>query len=204
MSSNRGSYNIITIGDTCVGKTSIIIRYTENRFSESILCSIGICKTFKNLVLKNGETIRISLIDTAGQEKYESLNKAYVRNVDGVLFVFDLSKKKTFFNIKKWIKFFNENAQKKDIPKFLIGNKKDLKREVGKDLIDIFLGEYQNYFIYKETSAKEEDPQINELFQEMGEILYSKFSKYKNNNKIKGVKISGYKEKNKHCNCIVW
>ena len=116
-------FKIITIGDTQVGKTCILLRYIQNKFYESTLKTIGFDKNIKDLILKNGRKIRLSIIDTAGQEKYNSLNKNYVKNVDGVLFVFDLSNKTSFHNIKKWLDFFNENnTSLKMIPKYLIGN----------------------------------------------------------------------------------
>ena len=93
------AYNIITIGDIGVGKTSIIVRYNENKFSEFILSSIGFSKVFKDIVLKNGEKIKLIICDTSGQERYASLNKSYLRNIDAVLFVFDLNNRKTLFNI---------------------------------------------------------------------------------------------------------
>ena len=102
-------FNVITIGDPNVGKTSILLRYIQNKFYENTLQTVGFDKNYKDLTLKNGKKIKLCVLDTAGQEKYTSMNKSYVKNVDGVLFVFDLSEKATFFNIKNWLSFFNEN-----------------------------------------------------------------------------------------------
>ena len=145
-----------------------------------------------------------------GKKDLISLNSQYLKNIDGVLFVFDLSKIETFKNIKMWMNFFNNNYTGKDnIPKYLIGNKKDLVEEVeesDKDLIDIFLEENQQFFCkYKQTSAKEEDNQIAELFQEMGELLYEVNQKNKRK-KSKIIKLTGYNGEKKNCvlvNCIV-
>jgi len=63
-------FKIITIGDSSVGKTSIIKRYIDNNFSESMLASIGIGKSQKQIVLRNGQKIFLNLIDTAGQERF--------------------------------------------------------------------------------------------------------------------------------------
>ena len=118
--------------------------------------------------------------------------------------MFDLNNKKSFNNIKKWIDFFDKYKQKEKILKYLVGNKKDLEREVNSDVIELFLEENKDYK-YKETSAKDEnDNKINELFQEMGEDLYIFASKRKNNEKKK-VKLTYYKEKkpSKCKNCII-
>ena len=198
-------FNIITIGDSDVGKTCILYRYIQNKFCENMLMTLGFDKNYKDLILKNGKKIKLCIIDSAGREKYKSLNKNYVKNADGVLFVFDLSNKTTFYNIKKWFDFFNENnSSLKLIPKYLIGNKKDLPREVNNDMIEIILDENKD-IKYKETSAKDEnDNQINELFQEMGEELYTFYSKNKKNRKkSKKVKLSEYQEKeSRDCLCL--
>ena len=197
-------FNIITIGDSHVGKTSILLRYTQNKFFENTLETVGFDKNYKDIILKNGKKIKLCVTDTAGQEEYQSLNKSYVKNVDGVLIVFDLSDKATFYNIKKWINFFNENNSSfKMIPKYLIGNKKDLPREVSEDMVEIILEENKE-LKYKETSAKDDkDNQINDLFQEMGETLYTLFLKY-NKNKSRNIKkLSEYKNEEKRpCICL--
>ena len=197
-------FKIITIGDTQVGKTCILLRYIQNKFCENTIQTIGFDKNYRDLKLKNGKIIKICVIDTAGQEKYNSLNKNYVKNVDGVLFVFDLSNKTSFHNIKKWLDFFNENnTSLKMIPKYLIGNKKDLPREVDSDMVDIILEENKE-LNYKETSAKDNnDNQINELFQEMGEKIYTFYLKNRKNKGKNIKKLSEYKEnQNRECFCL--
>ena len=78
-------------------------------------------------------------MDTAGQEKYKSLAKAYLKNADGVLFIFSLNEKESFDDMMKWIDLYNNNNGKSNVPMLLVGNKSDLKREVEKDVIDKFL-----------------------------------------------------------------
>ena len=162
---------VITLGESSVGKTSIIRRFIHNIFDEENLSTIGVNFSFKQVKLKNGKSINIKLIDTAGQEKYKALAKSYFKNVDAVLFVFDLNDQNSFDYIKNWIDLFNDNHNGKEgIPKYLIGNKADQKREVQKDVINEFL--CKNKYKYFETSAKENNG-INELFQELSEDLYT-------------------------------
>ena len=191
----NNNYNVITVGDSGVGKTSIICRYTQNKFYENVLSTMGIAKTARDLTLKKGQKITLFLNDTAGQEKFNSLSKQYFNKADGALFVFDLNNKKTFRNIKTWITFANENKSiGNDFPKYLVGNKKDLERNVDKDEIEIFLEENKDYKYYEISAKDDNDNQINELFQEMGEELFSFASKRKNSNKKKKSKVLGYKE----------
>ena len=185
-------FKIITLGDSNVGKTSIICRYIENKFYEVQISNIGINKSYKEITLKNGSKVKLYLVDTSGQEKYRSTSKQYIKNADGVLFVFDLSSKDSFNNIKEWINIFNENNVYDTTPKFLIGNKKDLPREVEQNIIDLF-SEEKN-IKYLETSAKDEkDNTINELFQELGEQLYEKNKKSGKRKSSKIKKLSSEK-----------
>ena len=98
------------------------------------------------------------------------------------------------------IRFFNDNANNIDIPKYLIGNKKDLEREVSQDMIDIFKDE-NNGFIYKETSAKEDNNEIKDLFEEIALNLYEMYKKNKvSEAKNKKVKLNK-NDANEKCIC---
>ena len=180
------SYKVILIGNSAVGKTSIINRFLYNSFNENIYSTIGVSITSKSLILRDGQKIILNVHDTAGQEKYRSLSKSFFRNVDAVLFVYAVNNLESFQNIKDWIQLFLESHNgKKDIPHYLIENKNDLNREVDGNLIDAFLKE-NNLFKFKSISAKvNQGNSINELFQEIGEILYKDFKKSgKDQNKI--------------------
>ena len=195
---------IITLGESGVGKTSIIRRYIHNIFDENNLSTIGLNFSFKEVKLKDGNIINLKLIDTAGQEKYRALAKSYFKNVDAALFVFAMNSQESFDNIKNWIKLFDDNHNgKTGIPKYLIGNKSDQEREVNDDLIEQLKNEYKDYK-YFETSAKNNDG-IENLFKEIGEDLYKILSEKEGKGRKKSqsaVKISKYKNKNKGNNCL--
>ena len=91
--------------------TSIFLRYIQNHFFENTFKTVCFDKNNKDIIVKNCKKIKPYVTDTAGQEKYQSLNKSHVKNIDGVLIVFDLNNKATFYNIKKWINFFDEIIQ---------------------------------------------------------------------------------------------
>ena len=195
---------IITLGESGVGKTSIIRRYIHNIFDENNLSTIGLNFSFKEVKLKDGNIINLKLIDTAGQEKYRALAKSYFKNVDAALFVFAINSQESFDNIKNWIKLFDDNHNgKTGIPKYLIGNKSDQERVVQDDLIEQLKNEYKDYK-YFETSAKNNDG-IENLFKEIGEDLYKILSEKEGKGRKKSqsaVKISKYKNKNKGNNCL--
>ena len=196
---------VITLGECGTGKTSIIRRYVHNIFDENNLSTIGVNFSFKEIKLKDGNTISLKLIDTAGQEKYRSLAKSYFNNADAVLFVFSINSCNSFDNIKNWINLFIQNFSSEGyVAKYLVGNKSDLERKVSNDMINQFKEEYKDVKYY-ETSAKENGG-IEELFQELAEDLYKILVKEggerrnKSQNKLKISKY--YKKKSNKGNCF--
>ena len=195
------TFKIITIGDANVGKTSIIRRYIYNVFNEITMSTIGLTFSFKEIILKNGEKIKLKLVDTAGQEKYNSLSKSYFKNVDGVLFIFAFNKLESFQNIEKWIHLFEESNNDTNLPKYLIGNKNDLEKEVDKDLIDNFIEKYN--YKFEECSALNND-NIDHIFQDIGEVLYQQYQlKEKDQKNIKITEFVEKKETKKNCICVI-
>ena len=126
-------FKIITLGDSGVGKSSIFRRYSENKFEEDTMSTIGLAFADKELTLQNKEKVKLKLVYTGGQERYKSLAKNYFRNADGVLFVFAHNDKESFDHIIDWIQLFDQNTTNKEIPRFLIGNKNDLKNLMNKN-----------------------------------------------------------------------
>ena len=166
---------IITLGEVGVGKTSIIRRFVDGVFKKDEISTLGIQFSWKNLELDGNRKIKLSLIDTSGQEKYRSLPPTYFKKVDVVLFVFAVDNSSSFENIQYWIDTFNENNNGKNVKKmYLIGNKNDLGKEIEQKSIDDFADKYG--LTYMETSAKTKN-QINELFTIIGEDIYEEIEK---------------------------
>ena len=191
---NNFIFKIITIGDSGVGKTSIIRKYLYNIFEQQTLNTIGLNFSFKEIILKNKTKVKLKILDTAGQEKYNSLTKTYYKNADGVLFVFDISSKKSFESLQNWMELFKENHNgNKNIPVYLIGNKCDLERNVDQESIDKFIKE--TGFEYRERSAyKDDETKFGEIFQDMAEKIYI-IEKQNTNKTQKGQKVSDYNHK---------
>ena len=174
---NNLEYKIITLGDSSVGKTSIINRFINDTFDEELTPTLGIKHTFKTLEINNTK-VKLSVIDTNGQEKYRSLSVSYFRHADVVLFIFNLNEPLSFNNIQEWINVFNDNNNKKKvILKYLIGSKSDLEQRVEQNLIDEFAN--NTNMLYMATSAKTNN-QINELFQKIGEDILKEEEKKTN------------------------
>ena len=191
------TFNILPLGDSDVGKTSIINRYVKNQFDNNTSSTIGINFACKEIKFNNKDKIILKLVDTAGQEKYRALTKSYFRNVDAVLFVFSLDDKDTFDTIKDWMELFKNNSSKQDIPKYLVGNKNDIEINVEQNLIDEFVKE--NNIPYMSISAKTKN-NIDELFEDIGKKLYFNYQKKGNNGDTSiAIKIIRKKKRNKCC-----
>lgn len=153
---------LITLGESGAGKTKLLIQYKDESFNESGLSTVGIECYYKKIRFKN-KKVKLLMYDTSGQEKFRTIVANYYKNTDGVVLVFDVTRKSTFTKIEYWVHEINENAGNDNGTFILFGNKCDLdsEREVtyeeGKALAD-------KYGIsYLEGSAKT-GKNVKELF----------------------------------------
>ena len=194
MSKEETVYNIITLGDSGVGKTSILRRFIYDIYDEKSMCTIGLSFSFKEIVLENKKKVKLKLIDTGGQEKYRAISKSYFKNTDGVLFVYAIDEQKSFDDITEWIDLFNrENNDKEGFPKILVEAKNDLERVVDKEISEKFAKERGLSWI--STSSKAND-KIDDLFQQMAEEIYKEKTK-NGNKKQKNIVLKKVEENNK-------
>lgn len=189
---------IITLGDGQVGKSSIILRYTDDKFHSIYLSTIGFDTKIKNIVLNNGEEIKVKLYDTAGQERFKSIAKTYLKKANGILLIYDITRETSFNNVINWVKDINEGTHT-DIPVVLIGNKSDLedertiKKEDGEKLAKQF--GYENHFY--ETSCLNGE-KVKEAVNDLVEQIYKK---YGNNSQNKSVQIKKPKNNKTETGC---
>ena len=153
MKESKKSYSIkyIIIGDSGVGKSNILLRYSKDKFDKNHKATLGIEFMNKKVNFK-GTNYTIQIWDTAGQENYKSITRGYYKSSACAFIVYDITNLKTFKNINNWIKDC-VNLAPKNILLVLIGNKSDLEenREVDYDLGKNFADE--NNMIFFETSA---------------------------------------------------
>jgi len=115
---------MILIGDSSVGKSCLIERYTENTFAKSHLATIGIDFKIKMIEL-DGKRVKLQILDTAGQERFKTITTTYYKGVQGAILVYDISDERTFKNVQEWITNVRANATKGTCI-LLVGNKCDL------------------------------------------------------------------------------
>ena len=171
---------IIILGSSTVGKSSIYLRYFNNKFNVNTMVTVGVDFKTKYFKFDDEKEIKINFVDTAGQEKYRAISQNYLKGTDGVIFVFDLTKKETFQLIADWMQFMKEH-NKMNIGKILFGNKNDLisEREISYEEGKKLANELEcNYY---EGSAKTGE-NVEILMQEIARITYLE---WKNNDEDK-------------------
>ncbi|KAL8188808.1 hypothetical protein R6Q57_029563 [Mikania cordata] len=118
-------FKVVLIGDSGVGKSNLLSRFTRNEFCLESKSTIGVEFATRTLQVE-GRTIKAQIWDTAGQERYRAITSAYYRGALGALLVYDVTKPTTFENISRWLKELRDHADA-NIVIMLIGNKTDLK-----------------------------------------------------------------------------
>ena len=158
---------ILVLGDSNVGKTSLLLSYTDNYFPDSHVATIGIDYKIKKIAL-NGVNLKLQIWDTSGQERFRSMTHTFLKSAHGIVFVYDITNKKSFEGVKDWIKDAENNGE--GFEKILVGNKCDLegKREVSKDSLDKF-GNKKKIKTF-ETSAKT-NINVNEAFDCLAKLI---------------------------------
>jgi len=157
-------FKITIIGNSGVGKSSILLRFTDDDFEEGQPCTIGVDFKTKNIKLDE-RVISLSIWDTAGQEKFRSLTSSYYRGTHGIILVYDVTKRSTFTDIKHWLDEVDNYATNPEVIKLLIANKIDMPdREVSKD--DGLKFAKKMSMLYIECSAKTKVG-IQQAFEEL-------------------------------------
>lgn len=145
-------FKLLLIGDSAVGKTCILFRFSEDAFNSTFISTIGIDFKIRTVDL-DGKKIKLQIWDTAGQERFRTITTAYYRGAMGIMLVYDITNEKSFDNIRTWIRNIEEHASK-DVEKMMLGNKCDLndRRQVSKERGEQLAVEHGIKFM--ETSAK--------------------------------------------------
>ena len=167
-------FKLLSIGNSSVGKSSLLYRFVDNSWDENFVPTIGVdfvrifyiynlyIQKLKTLEI-NGKKVKLQIWDTAGQERFKNITASYYRGGHGVLVVYDITDRESFTNLNSWLIEIEKNANK-NVFKLLIGNKSDLEpqRQVQFDEGKAFAESNGMKFI--ETSAKT-DQKVKEAFE---------------------------------------
>ena len=180
-------FKVLLIGNSSVGKSSLLLRFVDNQWSDLFVPTIGVDFKIRTMEIDN-KNVKLQIWDTAGQERFKNITASYYRGAHGIFVVYDISDTVSFKNINNWLIEIEKNANK-NVYKILVGNKCDLedKRTVsyqqGKELAET----YGMQFI--ETSAKS-NTNVDEAFHLLGKevmklSLNDKEKNFGNKNKMK-------------------
>ncbi|CAM0142247.1 hypothetical protein VKS41_002271 [Umbelopsis sp. WA50703] len=169
-------FKLVLIGDSGVGKSNILSRFTTNEFNLESKSTIGVEFATKNVVI-DGHTVKCQIWDTSGQERYRAITGAYYRGAVGALLVYDITRPPSFENVSHWLKELREHADE-NIVIMLLGNKLDLSQtsravptEEGGALAET------EGFLFMETSALDAtniDNSFATIFDEIYKIIPKK------------------------------
>ena len=189
--------NILLLGDSSVGKTSIISQYVDGKFEENFLSTCGLDLKEKKIII-NDKQYQLIIMDTSGQERYHSIAENYYKRADGIILVFDITNRNSFNSLKNsWLKDVNSHGY---FPKIVVGNKKDLENIRVIKNEDIEKNKEFNEIECFETSAKTKE-NIETIFNKIAElILLNPNRKRVKSFKLKSDNKHGKKTKNNCCN----
>eukprot|EP01103_Thecamoeba_quadrilineata_P021266 TRINITY_DN96_c0_g1_i1.p1 TRINITY_DN96_c0_g1~~TRINITY_DN96_c0_g1_i1.p1 ORF type:complete len:214 (-),score=35.16 TRINITY_DN96_c0_g1_i1:109-711(-) len=145
-------FKLLLIGDSGVGKSCLLLRFTDDTYTESYISTIGVDFKIRTIDLE-GKRIKLQIWDTAGQERFRTITSSYYRGAHGIIVVYDVTDQVSFNNVKQWLQEIDRYACE-SVNKLLVGNKCDLttKKVVDSNTAKEFADGLQIPFL--ETSAK--------------------------------------------------
>lgn len=169
-------FKIVLIGDSSVGKTDLLSRFTRDEFNPDSRATIGVEFATRTLEI-NGKRIKAQIWDTAGQERYRAITAAYYRGAVGALVVYDISNSDSYESVSRWLKEMKEHADA-NIVIALVGNKSDLEhlRAVPTEEARNFAAEHN--LLFTEASALNAD-NVEFTFHQLIKSIYDMVSKRK-------------------------
>jgi len=162
-------FKVVLIGDSGVGKSNLLSRFTRNEFNLESKSTIGVEFATRSIVVDN-KRIKAQIWDTAGQERYRAITSAYYRGAVGALLVYDIAKHLTYENVERWLRELRDHADD-NIVIMLVGNKSDLRhlRAVPMDEAKAF--SEKNNLAFIETSALD-STNVDAAFQHILSAIY--------------------------------
>jgi len=127
-------FKLLIIGDAGVGKSSILLRFTDDSFDDHIQSTIGVDFKVKHMDVRD-KRVKLTVWDTAGQERFRTLTSSYYRGAQGVVLVYDVTQRDSFENLEQWLKEVKLHTSEsgEGVVKLLVGNKIDLDRKVSRE-----------------------------------------------------------------------
>lgn len=161
-------FKILLIGDSGVGKSCLLMRFMDEKYSDTYISTIGVDFKIQTMQIDD-KVIKMQIWDTAGQERFRTITSSYYRGAHGIIIVYDITDAKSFDNVTNWLKEIERYASK-NVDILVVGNKLDLedKRKVPCGVVEEYT--YQENIDCFETSAKE-NTNVNIFFEKMAKKI---------------------------------
>ncbi|KAL8439336.1 hypothetical protein Efla_002816 [Eimeria flavescens] len=146
-------FKLVLIGDSGVGKSCLLLRFSDDTFTDSYITTIGVDFRFRTVDI-NGKAVKLQIWDTAGQERFRTITSAYYRGADGIVLVYDVTEAESFAHVDEWLAEVNRYATENTV-KILVGNKSEKDRDRVVPTEDARRKAEDLGIAFLETSAKE-------------------------------------------------
>lgn len=187
-------FKLLIVGESGVGKTCLLLRFSDDSFESNHVSTIGVDFKVKEIEVDD-RRVKLQIWDSAGQERFRNITTSYYRNTSGILLAYDVTDQTTFEKVGGWI---SEVRKHTSVPVMLIGNKADMEdsRQVsaadGKRLAD------EQQIVFMETSAKD-NTNVHDAFVELAKMLLKEKDAGQGNNGVDLNKRAEQKKKKKFC-----
>uniref|UniRef100_A0A1B6DX90 Ras-related protein Rab-35 n=1 Tax=Clastoptera arizonana TaxID=38151 RepID=A0A1B6DX90_9HEMI len=193
-------FKLLIIGDSDVGKSSLLLRFADNTFSGNYITTIGVDFKIRTIDVE-GERVKLQIWDTAGQERFRTITSTYYRGTHGVIVVYDVTSGESFANVRRWLSEINQNCEEVDM--ILVGNKNDCPESKVVLTEDSQRFAEQKQIQLFETSAKE-NINVEEMFMAITkQVLKTKKERKERqavqNNDIRDLRSKPKQNKKKCC-----
>nr|BAJ21880.1 Rab-family small GTPase Rab8E [Tetrahymena thermophila] len=188
-------FKLLIIGNSTVGKTCLLLRYCNNKFSYSHILTVGVDFQIKRLEM-NGKKLKLSIWDTAGQEKWRTITTNYYKGSDGIVVAYSVEDQESFDKVGSWIESIKENCDNVNISILLVGNKSDSKQRVvtyeqGKKLAEQYNIPFQETSALDNINVTESFNQLAKMCLDQHEIISSKKKNQKSSSNDIDEQITG-------------
>ena len=179
-------FKVLLLGNSDLGKSSILIRYVDESWNEAFVPTIGVDFKVKSMEVEQ-KKIKMQIWDTAGQERFRNVISSYFRGAHGLFLIYDITNRDSFKNLENWLIEIEKNASE-NVLKILVGNKNDLEQdreisyEEGKNFAN------RNGMEFIETSAKI-NTNVSEAFEMLGKLMIKNEAQPADKNQMKDKKI---------------
>lgn len=163
-------FKLLMVGDSGVGKTSLLTRYTAGEYADEQRSTVGVDLKVKWTKTEAGERVKLTIWDTAGQERFRTLTSSYYRGAHGIVVAYDVTSRESFQNVVEWLKEIDIYSTRDDTVKLLVANKVDLAEgravstQEGRDFAR------RHGMLFMECSAKQE-LRVTQAFDELVRMI---------------------------------